>query len=315
MVQARGRPVSPELAADLVAVQSIRRAASAHRQLANMLIEYSHDAGISGRSVLAAMDGSGASGLDRLLTGVVFAVGRAANHPATAAVVDGRVRVRRAPDNVLGDLSAAYISQDLPSGLRKDTFYATSELWPNDLGHRGLIIHELQHAHQDGTGRLDPGQAPTGARAEFEAYRTQARYVTQQLLASRRSRDPNAATGAAIQAGGSLNAPLVVALAIELKGGGGDLALLREVLSYAPGDLGVGPRDADRLFALPVEELERRQASVLVRGYREAGIDLSTHAPFDGWAGHSAADIAVRTGQPATAAAAAATATAPAPAH
>lgn len=299
----RAAPVSPEQAADQQAVDDLLTSLGPLRRRGQEMIRYAHDAGIPGRDIRAAVQ-EGAfddTPLNRLQAATVYVIGRAAGHPATAAIASGQVRVH-VIDTMPAGVNAAYVAVDTPP-LVHDTIYVRPSLSVGDLGARSVVIHELQHAEQDRdpAHSVDPGQHPSKARAEWEAFRTQARYIINQL----RSLTGAARDGATAQVAASLDRHVGWMLVLEAQRDREQLEpLIAPIFAAAAPPLHRDGEQLDQLLSLEPGALESRAARDMVSDYEAGGMAPESDAPFDGYTGHSAEDVAFRTGRAAPAGAA-----------
>ena len=111
---------------------------------------------------------------DRVFAGAAYVLALRAKLPIGTDLLVGDIKVDEVPDDEI-DGTAMYIMSG--DGNKGDTVYLPSTFDPASLADQGGLVHELTHAVQDKAG---PGQLDL-ARAELEAYRTQARYWLTQL--------------------------------------------------------------------------------------------------------------------------------------
>ena len=240
---------SAEQSADQQAVEDLLSSLGSLRRRGQAMIRFAHDTGIPGRDIRAAVDAAAfdETPTNRLQAANVYVIGRAAGHPATAAIASGEVRVH-AIDTMPPGVTAAYVAVDTPP-LLHDTIYVQPSFGVDDLGTRSVVIHELQHAEQDRdpAHAVDPGQHLSKGRAEWEAYRTQARYLVSQL---------EAVTGAArqdavAQAARSLDLHVSWMLLLEVQNDRARLQpLIAPLFDLAPPPLHMGSEQLDQLLSL-----------------------------------------------------------------
>lgn len=111
---------------------------------------------------------------DRVLAGVAYVLALRAKLPIAADLLVGDIKVDEVPEDEINGTAMYSMSGD---GHKGDTVYLPSTFDPASLADQGGLVHELVHAVQDKAG---PGKVDL-ARAELEAYRTQARYWLTQL--------------------------------------------------------------------------------------------------------------------------------------
>jgi hypothetical protein len=134
--------------------------------------------GIAEQTVLRAMIAAASDSTpgDLALAGAVYAIAESSGSPVAADVLAGRIKVDEVPpSHFQGAEWAAYMA--MGNGSKGDTVYLQTAFDPANLGHRGAVVHELQHAADD---KASTGAAPASTardQHELRAYRRQARYL------------------------------------------------------------------------------------------------------------------------------------------
>lgn len=144
---------------------------------------------------------------DRAMAAVVYVIAATAGHPMAPVVRAGRIKVDQLAQ--LGGELASYGTVGGQEG-KGDTIKVPSALDPEDLGHRGIVIHELTHAAQDARAAGDKVQMSDREQAEIEAYRAGARYQLEELADALFSRGEGVRQVATV-----MSDPLMIALALE----------------------------------------------------------------------------------------------------
>jgi hypothetical protein len=151
------------------------------------------------------------------MAAAAYAVASATGSPLAAELLSGRLKIDEVPPGSLGGgEEAAY--QAAGNKLKGDTLYLP-KLDVGNLGHRGIIVHELSHAHDDllaAGPRVRREQVDLG---ESTAYRTQARYLLDEIGGL-----SGAARSAAVnEAAGKWTELVAWAMALEVRGDPGRL--------------------------------------------------------------------------------------------
>ena len=140
--------------------------------------------------VLSAMysAASDSSSGDKIMAGIVYATALQAGHTSASRIASGSILVDALIPSALQRLTnnsgvdAFYSAASLNDRIKSDTLYVPTTLNIMELPSRALIIHELTHGLQD--------EAATSLTAgpqvdmEIGAYRAQAKYIMDQLLAT-----------------------------------------------------------------------------------------------------------------------------------
>jgi hypothetical protein len=156
---------------------------------------------------------------DRVLAGIVYAIARHAGHAFASRLANGEIKVDAlvpialaAVPGFTGREEAAYVTAAQAGGAKGDTMYVKTDLDIDNTLHRSVVIHELQHAQDDAassaTGRPT---FPIRNQLEARAYRSQARYIYDQLNSESAATRPASAGEIA----GGMNGAVVVALVLE----------------------------------------------------------------------------------------------------
>ncbi len=131
---------------------------------------------------------SDSSSGDQVMAGFVYATALHAGHGTAAQIASGAVKVdalspsalRKITGNRGGD--AFYVPAGVNDRFKADTLYVPTSLDILNVVQRALIIHELTHASDDAAAA---GVATSPQiNLEITAYRSQVRYIMDQLLAT-----------------------------------------------------------------------------------------------------------------------------------
>ena len=159
------------------------------RKQANKLIAFMQQHGISNKAVLSAMlsAASDSSAGDKVIAGTAYAVASQAGHPLSSDIQQGNIKIdalnpssfSKLPSNPSRNTVALYAHTAHPNGMKGDTIYLKTSFDIDNLRHRSFIIHELEHAQQDKSD--SEGKGMSRPQAELDAFRSQARYILEQL--------------------------------------------------------------------------------------------------------------------------------------
>ncbi len=276
-------------------LDTLRDAALSNR--ARGLLTFIAENSISARETLGAMiqGASDNSQRDRVFAGIVYAIARQANHDAAGWVADGEIKVDALDPDLMAALpgftaqtQAAYVSEAQSGGVKGDTMYVKTDLDIENTHHRSLVIHEMQHA-QDDAAASTTGALPLSNRAQLEAraYRSQARYIYDQLASQE---DVNSRTASAIDIADGMahSQPLNVALVLEGQANPTRNRPLYELINrQAPAAAQITPDQINTAFSTPTARLETMLLTTIYSSY---GLSPTSQAPTGGLAGESIMD-------------------------
>jgi hypothetical protein len=182
-------------AEDAASKQLLALAGARNKKRASAVIAFAGKANVPLRDVVAAMIAAASDSTedDLLCAAIAFTVATAVGHAGAPHLRTGAIKVDARP--IPGGASGLYNPIADATGGKGDTLFLPPGLDITNLGHRGTVIHELQHAVQDSKA---PGSAPQLADRvphEVEAYVVEGEYMLRQLAAL----PPGAARKAAAQ--------------------------------------------------------------------------------------------------------------------
>jgi hypothetical protein len=208
---------------EAASARAIVSGAGSFRVQARSLLTFIAANGITAANTLTAMiqAASDNSRGDRVLAGIVYAIARHAGHAFASRLANGEIKVDALVPTALaavpgftGGEEAAYVTAAQARGAKGDTMYVKTDLDIDNTYHRSVVIHELQHAQDDAassaTGRPT---FPIRNQLEARAYRSQARYIYDQLNSEPAATRP--ASAGEIAGGMYRNKAVVVALMLE----------------------------------------------------------------------------------------------------
>ena len=178
--------------AAIIEIQSL--AGTSFKAQADLLIKFAINQGVLPVNVLRAMFAAASDNTesDRVMAGAVLAVAQSVGNPLSNDVLNGKIKIDVLSPSEFNKLPgvtnqaalyvpAAPINPQL-AGLKGDTIYIQTNLDIFDLGHRSSIIHELRHAEDDkASSSTQRPMFPATRNLEASAYRTQARYILDQM--------------------------------------------------------------------------------------------------------------------------------------
>jgi hypothetical protein len=249
---------------------------------------------ISAANTLTAMiqGASDNSRGDRVLAGIVYAIGSHAGNASANRVAKGEIKVDALLPNALarvpgftGNEEAAYVTAAQVGGAKGDTMYVKTDLDIENTFHRSVVIHELQHAQDDAaSSATGPITFSIKNQLEARAYRSQARYIYNQL----NSQGAAAQTISATEIAGELNGPLVVALVLEGKSNTAvNGPLFNLINQQVPAAQRLTTAQINAAFAESNAMLETRLLTQINTLY---GPDVAKPGPTEGLAGESVMD-------------------------
>lgn len=125
---------------------------------------------------------------DQVMAGIVYATASHAGHSTTAQIGSGSIKVDALVPSALRALTgnrggdAFYVPAGVNDRLKADTLYVPTSLDILNVVQRALVIHELTHAMDDAAS-VGVSVSPQ-INLEATAYRSQVRYIMDQLLAT-----------------------------------------------------------------------------------------------------------------------------------
>ncbi len=131
---------------------------------------------------------SDSSSGDQVMAGIVYATASHAGHSTAAQIASGSIKVDALIPSALRALTgnrggdAFYVPAGVNDRLKADTLYVPTSLDILNVVQRALIIHELTHAMDDAAA-VGVSASPQ-INLETTAYRSQVRYIMDQLLAT-----------------------------------------------------------------------------------------------------------------------------------
>lgn len=189
LLEGRIRDAFSNLAkAQEAAKKEILTHAGGFTRLARSLIAFADANTVPQYDVLAAMLAAASDNTpgDKVLAGLTYAVAKAAGNAAAADVKAGNIKVDALSPKAfaavpgMGGYIAAYVTLAQASGVKGDTVYIQTDFDVNDLGHRSVVIHELQHALGDKAAAARPTLTARN-QLELDGFRAQAKYILEQL--------------------------------------------------------------------------------------------------------------------------------------
>jgi hypothetical protein len=182
-----------KLAASQAAEHEIRAHARGFDTQVSALLEFATQAHVELPDLLMAMlaGASDSSAGDQLMAGTAYAIATAAGDPIAGDLLAGHFKV----DGVLpAQLNAPPLSYNpqvvvialyataAGKGGKGDTLYMPTDFDITDVSQRATVIHELQHARDDGAAT---SESTHQAQLDLEAtaFRAEGRYVLEQMLA------------------------------------------------------------------------------------------------------------------------------------
>jgi hypothetical protein len=263
------------------ASEEIMSNAGSFRPQARRLIAYAQNNNILLAAVLRAMLAAASDNTagDKVLAGTGYAIAAGGGSPMAGDLLSGNVKVdvliprafARLP-GLTGDETAIYVSAAQASGLKGDTVYLQTSININNLRDRSAVIHELRHAADDkaapAAGRP---QFPAKEQLELNAYRTQARYILEQMV----SQTPDERRRSAAQVTSPTQSILFGALVLE---GQTNPARYRSILEFIFGAASAPfrrtPAQVGGMMALPSATIETAVLKDIRTGYGLAGESL-----------------------------------------
>ena len=277
-----------------VATQAIRHLAGSFANQANTLIGFINanniPAGLTVRAMVSAASDNSSG--DRVLAGIVYAIASQARHPFTSDLQQGNIKVDAlipaalaALPGFTGHEDAAYVTVAQEGGAKGDTMYVKTDLDPNNVYHRSVVVHELRHAQEDAgssaTGRL---AFPIRNQIEARAYRSQATFIYAQLNTLPVAQQ----SAAAAQIASGVNGAVVVALVLEGKTNTAvNQPLFTLINNHIPAAQRLTGVQITGAFALSIPVLETRLLSIINTLY---GLSNTDAGVIDGLAGESIMD-------------------------
>jgi hypothetical protein len=268
---------------------------------ATQVLRLADEANVNHVSVYFAMlnGASDSTPGDRAFAGAAFVIARRAGMAVAQDILGGRLKVDEVSTvllNATGTSPHAMYSPEADGRLKGDTLYLPTTFDIDNLAHLGTLVHELQHASDDGA-----ATTPTTASrldAEEAAYERQARF----LLAELEKLSGKALETAETQVGervGQTHLYLMILATVETAEGARRARLERIVTEVnqfkakaAPGtELGPGELalslsespDASRAKArasiADYNKREKRPSKVILRGFRGESVLDAMPAP------------------------------------
>jgi len=277
--------------AEAAASEEIMASAGSFRPQARRLIAYAQASNIMLSTVLRAMYAAASDNTsgDKVLAGSSYAIAAAGGSLMAGDLLNGSLKVdaliprafARLP-GLTGNETAIYITAAMASGLKGDTIYLQTSLNIENLRDRSAVIHELRHAAQDkAASAAGPPQFSAKEQMELSAYRTQARYILDQMV----SQTPEERRRSAAQVISPTHSILFGALVLE---GQNSPARYRSILELIFGAASApfhrSPAQIRRIMALPSATIETAVLQDIRTGY---GLAAGETGVVEGLAGES----------------------------
>ncbi len=149
---------------------------------------------------------------DMVVAAMVYAVAASEQHPMTQAVAQGDVKVDQVKNEKDGGINDPHYIAEAGGRDKGDTIYVPPHFTITNLADRSQVIHELNHVADDS--RTSPGNVGgyVLSMVELDAYRAQARYILDQIVAMPQG---DARDEATTKVGAIMKAPLGFALIRE----------------------------------------------------------------------------------------------------
>ena len=277
--------------AQAAASAAIMANAGSFRPQARRLVAYAQANNILLPAVLRAMlsAASDSTGGDKVMAGTCYAIAAAGGSPMAGDLLSGNLKVdaliprafARLP-GLTGNETAMYITAAMASGLKGDTIYLQTSLNIESLRDRSAVIHELRHAAQD---KASPAvglpRFPAKEQMELSAYRSQARYILDQMV----SQTPEGRRQSAAQVTSPTQSILFGALVLE---GQANPARYRPILEVIFGAASAPfrktPAQVGNIMALAPATIETAVLQDIRTGY---GLTAGETGVTEGLAGES----------------------------
>jgi hypothetical protein len=242
----------------------LRLAGTAFEPAARATLHLATFAGVAEQTVLRAMIAAASDSTpgDLALAGAVYVIAELSGSPVATDVLAGRIKIDEVPHSAMqrGEW-AAY--QPMGNTNKGDTIYLPTDLDPGNLGHRGAVVHELQHAADDKAATGPAIVSTARDQHELRAYRRQARF----LLDTIDGLSGNDRTNAVSEAGTQWQAILAYAMAIEARS---DLARFGPILATINANAVAGAisrQDVTAALNLPAARVEAFVLNLIRVGY------------------------------------------------
>ena len=283
------QPVPQGISATQARREIVKHAAPFKRQSAKLLaFAQSNNVALTNvlRAMLAAASDNTAG--DKVMAGTAYAIAAAANHPMASDLLRGSIKVDALISRAFARLPglrgalAIYITVAQGVGLKGDTVYVPTKLDIAKLGDRSAIIHELQHAQDDkAASPTAPPRTVAARRLELAAFRTQARYILDEMVPQTAAQRRRSVT----TLGGYLTGILIGALVLEgQRNPARYLPVLVPIIAVAKPPYRRNAAGVARMLTVPPATLETAVLRDIDTTYR-----LAPGAPkyIDGLAGES----------------------------